>query len=153
SVVAPASYFPPAVVAPTIQDTTSLEGADSTNYGLLLAEIDVDGLVYEPNYKELRERFTLSINDTLKAGKNYDNIAVKGKNFSLTAMEFDNLFDNRKIKQIKNRLWVRVASPLPKAKGKTKKIKSSRVAGFNEIKGFGSFIRVVFGKVPCRNKK
>jgi hypothetical protein len=57
---------------------------------------------------------TLTIGDTLVANRDYTSIKVKGKNIRLSAEEFDKLFDSRKVKQVKNKVWVRVASTLPK---------------------------------------
>lgn len=72
---------------------------------------------------------TLTIGDTLVANRDYSVIKVKGKNIKLTGEEFDKLFDYRKVKQVKNKVWVRVASTLPKIR-KLQSKSSNNASGF-----------------------
>ncbi len=92
---------------------------------------------------------TLTIGDTLIADKKYNRVTVKNKGLVLSGYQFDKLFESRKVKQIKNKTWIRVASK-PNYSQRFNKGKHTGKA--SQIRGY-SFIDSIenlFKGNPCK---
>ncbi len=92
---------------------------------------------------------TLTIGDTLIADRKYNRVRVKNKGLVLSGYQFDKLFESRKVKQIKNKTWIRVAS---KPNYSQRFSKGKHTGKASQIRGY-SFIDSIenlFKGNPCK---